>query len=38
MLLFAAARSEFAFSGRKESKAIAEFKKEWSSQLKTFIS
>jgi hypothetical protein len=38
MLLFAAARSEFAFSGRKESKIIAEFKKEWSSQLKTFIS
>jgi hypothetical protein len=38
MLLFAAARSEFVFLGRKESKAINEFKKEWSSQLKTFIS
>lgn len=38
MLLFAAARSEFAFLGKTESKTIKEFKKEWSSQLKTFIS
>jgi hypothetical protein len=38
MMLFSVARSEFAFVGRKESKAILEFKKEWSSQLKTLIS
>ncbi len=38
LLIFAAARSEFAFAGRKESKTISDFKKEWSSQLKTFIS
>jgi hypothetical protein len=38
MLMFAAARSEFAFAGRKEGKIISEFKKEWSSQLKTLIS
>ncbi len=38
MLIFAAARSEFAFAGRKEGKIISDFKKEWSSQLKTFIS
>ncbi|MEO8108879.1 MAG: ATP-binding protein [Ginsengibacter sp.] len=38
MLIFAAARSEFAFTGRKEGKIISDFKKEWSSQLKTFIS
>lgn len=38
MLMFAAARSEFSFAGRKEGKVIKEFKKEWSSQLKTFIS
>jgi hypothetical protein len=38
MLIFAAARSEFAFAGKKECKIISDFKKEWSSQLKTFIS
>lgn len=38
MLMFAAARSEFAFVGKKEGKIISDFKKEWSSQLKTFIS
>lgn len=38
VLIFAAARSEFVFSGRKESKVILDFKKEWSSHLKTFIS
>jgi len=38
ILMFAAARSEFSFIGRKESDAITNFKREWSSQLKTFIS
>lgn len=38
MLIFAAARSEFSFAGRKEREVISEFKKEWSLQLKTFIS
>jgi len=38
MLMFAAARSEFAFAGRKEGKIIKDFKQEWSSHLKTFIS
>ena len=38
LMMFAAARSELAFAGRKESKIISSFKKEWSSQLKTFIS
>ncbi len=38
ILMFAAARSEFIFLGEKESKIISEFKKEWSSHLKTFIS
>jgi hypothetical protein len=38
MIMFAAARSEYSFAGRKESKVISEFKKEWSLQLKTFIS
>jgi len=38
ILLFAAARSEFVFSGKQEGKVISDFKKEWSSHLKTFIS
>jgi hypothetical protein len=38
VIIFAAARSEFAFVGKKEREAIANFKREWSSQLKTFIS
>lgn len=38
MMLFAAARSEFSFTGRSDSRVISEFKKEWSLQLKTFIS
>jgi len=38
ILIFSAARSEFAFIGKKESEVISNFKKEWSSQLKTFIS
>jgi len=38
MLIFSAARSEFAFNGKKESEVIENFKREWSSQLKTFIS
>jgi hypothetical protein len=38
ILIFAAARSEFAFLGKKENQAIKSFKREWSSQLKTFIS
>jgi hypothetical protein len=38
LLIFAAGRSELSFTNRKESKAISAFKKEWSSQLKTFIS
>lgn len=38
ILIFSAARSEFAFAGKKESEAIINFKKEWSSQLKTFVS
>jgi hypothetical protein len=38
MLMFAAARSEFAFVSKNEGKVIKDFKQEWSSQLKTFIS
>lgn len=38
VLIFSAARSEFSFIGKKESEAITNFKREWSSQLKTFIS
>lgn len=38
ILMFAAARSEFSFTGKKESDVITNFKREWSSQLKTFIS
>jgi len=37
-LMFAAARSELSFNKGKDSQAIHEFKKEWSTQLKTFIS
>lgn len=37
MIIFAAARSEFAFT-EVEAEFISKFKKEWSSQLKTFIS
>jgi hypothetical protein len=38
LIIFAAARSELSFNGRKDSAAISDFKREWSSQLKTFIS
>jgi len=38
LIIFAAARSELSFNGKKDSAAISDFKKEWSSQLKTFIS
>lgn len=38
VLMFAAARSEFSFAGKNESEIIGNFKREWSSQLKTFIS
>lgn len=38
VLIFSAARSEFSFIGKNESEAITNFKREWSSQLKTFIS
>lgn len=38
VLMFAAARSEFSFAGKSESEIIGNFKREWSSQLKTFIS
>ena len=37
-LIFAAGRSEFMFSDKAESKVILNFRKEWSSHLKTFIS
>jgi len=38
ILLFAAARSELLFSHKNELKILSDFKKEWSSNLKTFIS
>jgi hypothetical protein len=38
LLIFAAARSEFAFNDEYESKIITDFKKAWSANLKTFIS
>lgn len=38
LIMFAAARSELTVSNTKTSEVIHDFKKEWSSQLKTFIS
>ncbi|WP_431213843.1 hypothetical protein ACQ86N_02785 [Puia sp. P3] len=38
LIIFSAARSELSFSGKKDAGAISEFKREWSAQLKTFIS
>lgn len=37
-IMFAAGRSELTLSNSKNSEVINDFKKEWSSQLKTFIS
>lgn len=38
VLLFAAARSELLFSSKQETKILSKFKKEWSANIKTFIS
>ena len=38
LVMFAAGRSELTLSNSKNSELITDFKKEWSSQLKTFIS
>jgi hypothetical protein len=38
LLIFSAARSEFSFIAKTEKKVIANFMKEWSSNLKTIIS
>ena len=38
LVLFAAARAEFAFVGKNANKALLKFKEQWSSHLKTVIS
>ncbi len=38
LVMFAAARSELSFNSSKEVEVISNFKREWSAQLKTFIS